>query len=124
MIPWGQWIEDLDKRESEYVDHPPLNTIKDKNIHALQSLADGLFRHCANPFCGWPIKSNRDQNFQAPFVGEICATCHDIYVAISFMNPFLRVPKFFHNAHDEWVKETEKDKQHRKNMGLNEDGVA
>ena len=123
-MDWDQWVARIEEREKLFLARPLLDTTERKNIHVVQRIMDGLVLKCANPFCKWPIRVNRDQNFSAPFYGEICATCHDLWSAITIMNRGLTNTKYFWNAHDAWVKEREAFKKSRKNMGLDEDGVT
>lgn len=123
-MDWDQWVTRIEEREKLFLKRPPLDTTVGKNIHVVQSIMDGLVLKCANPFCGWPIRVNREQNFSAPFYGEICATCHDLFSAITMLNICLKDPKWFYKAHDAWVKEVEAIKKSRKNMGLDDNGIA
>lgn len=114
----------LDWSEKTFLERPALDTTERKNVHVVQSIMDGLVKKCGNPFCKWPIRVNREQSFSAPYYGDICATCHDLWSAITILNVFLKDPKYFWNAHDAWVKEVEAVKKSRKNMGLDENGIA
>jgi hypothetical protein len=123
-MTWTEWVADLEKREKDAEANPPIDTPQRRNIALLQRVSECLIKRCANPFCKWPIRTVRDANYAAPFIGEICATCHDLYAAVSFMNPQLSNPKHFYNAHDAWVKEVQDIKRKRRNMGLDDDGIA
>lgn len=121
---WEQWVTCIEEREKLFLTRPPLDTTERKNVHIVQSVIDGLVKKCANPFCKWPIRVSRNENFSAPHYGEICATCHNLWSAITIMNVLLKNPKHFWNAHDAWVKDVEAVKRSRKNMGLDENGIA
>ena len=113
-----KWLDDLEQREIAFISNPPKDTVERRNTLILQLLSDRLTKRCANKFCEWPIQALREQNFSVPFIGEVCATCHDMYTAISIMNPFLKMGRHFHNAHDEWANEAAAEKRKRRDMGL------
>jgi hypothetical protein len=124
---FDEWVLKLDEGCEAYLNRRDLNTTSEKNVRIMDLLFQRLFRRCANPFCGWPIQVYRDQTYAAPFYGEVCATCHDLYTALSITNTQLSSPKWFHNAHDAWVEEETRRKQEykrkRRDMGL-DDGVS
>jgi len=121
---WDRWVRILDEREKLFLERPPLDTIERKNVHVIERVLEGLVKKCGDPFCRWPIRHVRDRDYTAPFHGEICATCHDLYSALTIMNPFLKNTKYFYDAHDAWVKEIKAYKEKRKTMGLDENGIA
>jgi hypothetical protein len=96
------------------------NEVVLKNVQMLDGLFRLLTKKCANPYCKWPISSIRLTTYAAPNIGDVCATCHDLYSAITFMNLNLANSNYFRNHHEAWVKEQEEIKRKRKNMGLDE----
>lgn len=124
MMTWDEWLKSLDEREAKILRHFPLDSFERKNVAMLQSLTDALVKKCSNSFCRWPIKVFHDTNYAVPFVGEVCATCHDLHTAISIMNPFLKNGRFFSDAHFAWTREAEAQKQRRKNMGLDDNNAV
>jgi hypothetical protein len=98
------------------------NEIVLKNVQMMDGLFQILTKRCANPFCQWPISHLRINTFAAPGVGDICATCHDLYTAITFMNLNLKNSQYFRACHEEWVKEQEERMKKRRNMGLDGGG--
>ena len=89
-----------------------------KNVQMLDGLFRLLTKKCANPYCKWPISSLRITTYAAPNVGDVCATCHDLYGAITFMNLKLANSNYFRNHHEAWLKEIEEIKKKRRTMGL------
>lgn len=117
-------MQSIDIRERAFTKCPPLDTIERKNVHLVERVLEGLVKKCGNPFCKWPIRHVRDRDYTAPFYSEICATCHDLYSALTIMNPNLKNTKYFYDAHDAWVKEIKAHKDKRRTMGLDENGIA
>jgi len=100
------------------IGEPGADEVCRKNV----KMMDGLFRvftkKCANEFCQWPISHLRINTFAVPGLGDICATCHDLHTAVTFMNIGLTNSQYFRNHHDDWVREQDEIKKKRRNMGL------
>jgi hypothetical protein len=96
------------------------NEIVLKNVQMLDGLFRLLTKKCANPYCKWPISSLRLTTYAAPNIGDVCATCHDLYSAITFMNLNLANSNYFRNHHEIWKREQDEIKKKRRNMGLDE----
>jgi hypothetical protein len=99
-----------------------------KHVRFCDGIFTRLVKRCANPFCKWPIAYGREMNYSAPYYGEICSTCHDMYSALSITNPKLRNPRYFHGLSDQWMADEEKRKKDEKNrrnrLGLDGDGTT
>ena len=89
-----------------------------KNTEMMDGLFKMLTKKCANPYCQWPISSLRLTTYAAPNIGDVCATCHDLYSAITFMNLNLANSNYFKNHHEIWLREQEELKKKRRTMGL------
>lgn len=108
---------DKNRFKTWHIDEKGASEVCDKNIQFLATITETFTKKCANPDCGWPISAIRTDNFGALGYGDVCATCHDMFVAITFMNPHLRNPKYFMDLHEQWKKELEEEKRKkRRNM--------
>ena len=94
-----------------------------KNVQMMDGLFRILTKKCANKFCQWPISSLRITTYAAPGIGDVCATCHDLYSTITFMNTYLANSHYFRGHHEAWVKEQEEINKKRRDMGLNGGGL-
>ena len=74
----------------------------DKNVQMIEEIFAGLWKRCGNPYCQYPISSI--SAYGAPEYGDICATCHDLYSALTFPNKGLRDREYFKKLHDAWKK--------------------
>ncbi len=81
---------------------PEGERVADHNVQQIQQIFQGLWKKCANPYCRYPISSMK--SYGAPGYGDVCATCHDLWSALSFANTQLRNSQYFMAAHEEWKK--------------------
>jgi hypothetical protein len=101
-----KFVIDKNRYKTWRIDEPGASEVCDKNIQFMQAVMDNYTKKCGNPDCKWPISALRTENYAAPEYGDICATCHDIYVSLSFMNPMLEHhPRYFLDLHEAWKKE-------------------
>lgn len=91
-----------------------------KNARLMDIVFESLVKHCGNPYCDWMVSAIRSANFSIPEYGDVCATCHDLYTNLSFMNLHLRNGKYFQKLHEDWLKNqnSKNDKQRRDKLGL------
>lgn len=87
-----------------------------KNLRMMDQLFQRLEVCCANELCRYPISALRQERFAVPGLGDVCATCHGMHQAISFMNPQLEDGAYFKLAHEAWKKEQDEWKKKRKRM--------
>lgn len=83
----------------------------DLNCRIMDLLFDRLSKHCNAPGCGWPISVLREQNYEVPEVGEVCATCWDIYSSLTMANKQLKNTLYFRQHHDKWKAEQSSNKR-------------
>jgi len=89
----------------------------DKNVQFMAAVAENYSKKCSNPYCRWPISALREENFIVPKVGEVCVTCHSMFVAVSFVNKELKNQYYFHHLQEEWEKQREEEiKKKKKTM--------
>ncbi len=81
---------------------------------------NGMDAHCGNPFCNWPISADHSKNFTVPEYGDVCRACHDLYTAVSFMNPHLVDRNYFKKLHEQWLQDYKPwtDEQRKDRFGL------
>ncbi len=96
---------------------PDAGKIIDQNIRNIEQIFEGLWKKCGNPYCKYPISSIATKTYGCPEYGDICVTCHDLYAAITMMNPQLTNPSYFRNHHEKWKKDGD-DKGRRDRLGL------
>jgi|SRR5208337_1093651 len=88
-----------------------------KNLRIMDQLVQRLEVCCANPECKYPISAIRSERFAVPDVGDVCATCHGMYTAVSYMNPQLRNGMYFKNISEAEQREIQEFKRRRNNKG-------
>ena len=76
-----------------------------RNLHMMDEVVQRYEKCCANPFCNYPISALRETSYGAPEYGDICATCHALFMAVSQFNPNLSRPTYFKDLHEQWLKE-------------------
>jgi hypothetical protein len=88
-----------------------------RNVRALQALSEELETCCANPYCKYPLSSDREAHYAAPNFGELCEVCHAMYTSVSFMNPLLKNrPNYFKDLHEAYLKEIKESPRNRWRM--------
>ena len=102
------------------IGEPGADEVCNKNVRMMDGFFGILPNRCANEFCRWPISSLRINSHSVPGLGDVCATCHDMYTAVIFMNLKLNDSNYFKRHHEAWKKEQEDIKRKRRNMGLDE----
>jgi len=90
------------------------DAVIDMNCRVFDLLRDRTVNRCKTPNCGWPISALRSKNFETPDHGQVCATCHDLYNAITMMNTRLRDTTYFRKIQAEYLKEIEEFKNKKK----------
>jgi hypothetical protein len=105
------------------IGEPGAAEVCDKNVKMLDGLFLMVTKRCANPYCKWPISALRLTTYAAPGIGDICATCHDLYNAITIINLGLKDIHYFRRHHEEWKREQEEYKKKRRGMGLDGGGT-
>ncbi len=108
------------------VGEPGSEAVIERNLRLMDMVFDRLIKKCGNPFCLWPISVMRDANFATPEHGDVCATCHDLYSALTMANTKLLRTNYFRDAHNQWIQENDpnKNKERRKRLGLDGDQNA
>lgn len=104
------------------IGEPGADVVCDKNVQLMARVFETLTKRCAHDFCKWPISALSVNTYTIPGVGDVCATCHDLYTALIFMNLKLSNPNYFKSHHDLWrIEQAEKakeNKERRRRLGL------
>lgn len=99
------------------IGEPGSEAVVARNLRMMDELFRRLETRCANELCQYPLSALRQERFAVPEFGEVCATCHGMYSAVSFMNPNLTKGNYFKDLHDAWLREIRDFKDKRKRMG-------
>ena len=79
--------------------------IIDVNCRVLDLVLGTLKKQCNAPGCEWGISALRANNYEVPDVGEVCATCWDVYNSLTLANRLLKNTMYFRNLHSLWKLE-------------------
>lgn len=77
------------------------------NCRVLDLILGTLKKKCCAPGCEWGISALRTHNYEVPEVGEVCATCWDVYNSLTMANRYLQNTMYFRNHHTQWKLEQE-----------------
>lgn len=84
---------------------PEAKQVIERNVRQIDQIFEGLWKKCGNPYCNYPISSLPTRTYGAPEYGDVCATCHDLYTALSYSNVQLSNSQYFLNAHNDWKRD-------------------
>ena len=104
------------------IGEPGAEEVIKQNVAYYDKMRRILISRCRAPNCGYVVSAKVEERFAVPGVGSVCGVCYYMYEALTGMRmyelPGLKNPYYFHNLHEQWVREKSEPKRWERGPGI------